>query len=123
MEASNAKAMREALERIAIRSAASRDFDPVAEIDYIHDIAESALAAPPRVCDVNTLESLTDFVEKTILTSDLLKDAHGIAKSIAVASVRTALTIAYEPAALKNAASEIRDECNRQEQGENNGSK
>lgn len=87
--------------------------------DKIVEIANVALAAPPRVCDVNTLESLTDFVEKAILASD----PYGIAKSIAVASVRTALTIAYEPAALENAASEIRDECNWQEQGENNGSK
>lgn len=89
----------------------------------ISECARAALAAPPRVCDVNTLESLTDFVEKTILTSDLLKDAHRIVKNIVVASVRTALAIAYEPANLKDADSEIRDECNRQEQGENNGSK
>ena len=59
--------------------------------------ARRALAAPPRVCDVNTLESLSDFVEKTILTSDLLKDTNEIVKSIVMASVRTALTIAYEP--------------------------
>lgn len=64
----------------------------------------AALAAPPRVCDVNTLESLSDFVEKTILTSDLLKNTHEIVKRIAMASVRTALTVAYEPA--KEARSE-----------------
>lgn len=58
---------------------------------------QKALSEPPRVCDVNTLESLSDFVEKTILTSDLLKDTREIVKSIVVASVRTALTIAYEP--------------------------
>ena len=58
----------------------------------------AALAAPPRVCDVNTLESLSDFVEKTILTSDLLKHAPEIVKRIVMASVRTALSIAYEPA-------------------------
>lgn len=59
---------------------------------------DSAIAAPPRVCDVNTLESLSDFVEKTILTSDLLKDAPEIVKRIVMASVRTALSVAYEPA-------------------------
>ena len=58
----------------------------------------SALSAPPRVSDVNTLESLSVFVEKTILTSDLLKDTPEIVKSIVMASVRTALTVAYEPA-------------------------
>lgn len=60
--------------------------------------ARSAIAVPPRVCDVNTLESLSDFVEKIILTSDLLKDTHEIVKSIVMASVRTALAVAYEPA-------------------------
>ena len=58
----------------------------------------AALAAPPRVCDVNTLESLSDFIEKTMLTSDLLKDAPEIVKSVAMASARTALTVAYDPA-------------------------
>lgn len=65
--------------------------DTLAKID-------AALAAAPRVCDVNTLESLSDFVEKTILTSDLLKDTPEIVKRIAMASVRTALSVAYEPA-------------------------
>lgn len=63
--------------------------------------ANAALAAPPRVCDVNTLEYLSDFVEKTILASDLLKDTPEIVKSIVMASVRTALTVAYEPAKMK----------------------
>ena len=46
--------------------------------------AKAALSAPPRVCDVNTLGSLSYFVEKAILTSDLLKDTHEIVKRIVV---------------------------------------
>lgn len=68
------------------------------DIREAHRVITAALAAPPRVCDVNTLESLSDFVEKTILTSDLLNDTPEIVKRIAMASVRTALTVAYEPA-------------------------
>ena len=73
------------------RSAAEAVIDMEFEIN-------AALSAPPRVCDVNTLESLSDFVEKTILTSDWLKDTPEIVKSIVMTSVRTALTVAYEPA-------------------------
>ena len=92
----NAAMMREAL-LIVKRLFDSRImFQPA--IRKAHKAVDAALAAPPRVCDVNTLESLSDFVEKTILTSNLLKDTHEIVKSIVVASVRTALTIAYEPA-------------------------
>ena len=100
MEANNVKAMREALLKaiILLRVCEWPDDAPMQDIAEVIDEIEKASSAPPRVCDINTLESLSDFVEKTILTSDLLKDTHEIVKSIVVASVRAALTIAYEPA-------------------------
>ena len=90
---SNTKIPPEVAEAIAcyldrIKAAANRERET---------IESNALAAQARVCDVNTLESLSDFVEHTILTSDLLKDADGIVKGIVMASVRTALTVAYAP--------------------------
>ena len=101
MEANNIAAMREALVGLA---QAVREFMATKGANFYPDVAialeaaNAALSAPPRVCDVNTLESLSDFVEKTILTSDLLKDTNEIVKSIVIISVRTALTVAYEPA-------------------------
>ena len=106
--------MREALEFVAHMDDSSyTTYDVLVAVQK----ARAALSAPPRVCDVNTLGSLSDFIEKTILTSDWLKDAHETVKSIVAASVRTALSIAYEPANLGNAVPESRDGCNQQEQG------
>lgn len=101
MEGNNMAAMREAL---VVLAQAVREFMATKGSNFYPDVAaaletaDAALSEPPRVCDVNTLESLSDFVEKTILTSDWLKDTHEIVKSIVMASVRTALTVAYEPA-------------------------
>lgn len=59
-------------------------------------------AKPLRVCDVNTLESLSDFVVKVFLDSDYVKDVPAHLKGLVEASLRTALKVAYEPANLNN---------------------
>lgn len=59
-------------------------------------------AKPLRVCDVNTLESLSDFVVKTVLDSDYLKDVPASIRGLVEASIRASLKIAYEPANLNN---------------------
>ena len=53
-----------------------------------------------RVCDVNTLESLSNFLVKTVLADDCLKDAPDCYRGLVAASVMTALKVAYEPANL-----------------------
>ena len=55
-------------------------------------------AKPLRVCDVNFLESLSDYLVKTVLAADCLKDAPDCYRDIVAASVKTALRVAYEPA-------------------------
>lgn len=55
-------------------------------------------AKPLRVCDVNALESLSDFVVKSVLASDSLKTAPDCYRDLVTASIRTALEVAYEPA-------------------------
>lgn len=59
-------------------------------------------AKPLRVCDVNTLESLSDFVVKTVLDSGYLKDVLAGFRGLVEASIRASLKIAYEPANLNN---------------------
>lgn len=52
MEASNAKAMREALEKIQKLATSDRPADEV----EIANICRAALSAPPRNCDIGTAE-------------------------------------------------------------------
>ena len=59
-------------------------------------------ANPLRVCDVNTLESLSDFVVKAFLDSDYLKDVPAGLRGLVEASIISALKVAYEPANLNN---------------------
>lgn len=56
MEVSDVMGMREALESISARASVGGEFDPQAYLDEIREIAEKALAAPPRNCDVGTAD-------------------------------------------------------------------
>ena len=59
-------------------------------------------AKPLRVCDVNTLESLSNFIVKIVLSSDHMKAAPDCYRRLVEASIRTALKVAYEPANINN---------------------
>ena len=66
MEASNVKAMREALEKIAHYTDNRDEMDDPGCADgyYLAEIAKTALAAPPRNCDIGTAEEQAErFVE------------------------------------------------------------
>lgn len=66
-------------------------------IPLIRGHVYAALASCPRVCDVNSLEALSDFVVKCFQSMGSVKGA----KDALEAVVRAALKIAYEPANLK----------------------
>ena len=67
-------------------------------IPLIRGHVYAALSSRPRVCDVNSLEALSDFVVKTFRCNELCKDISATLKAMIEAGIRAALEIAYEPA-------------------------
>lgn len=65
---------------------------------YVYD----ALSSRPRVCDVNSLESLSDFVVNIFRGNELCKDMPDPMKAMIDAGIRAAIKIAYEPAKEKH---------------------
>lgn len=63
-------------------------------IPLIRGHVYAALSSRPRVCDVNSLEALSDFVVKCFQSMGSVKGA----KDALEAVVRATLKIAYEPA-------------------------
>lgn len=63
-------------------------------IPLIRGHVYAALASRPRVCDVNSLEALSDFVVKCFLSTGSVKGAQEVVEAV----VRATLAIAYEPA-------------------------
>lgn len=62
-------------------------------IPLIRGHVYAALSTRPRVCDVHSLESISDFVVKCFQSTGSVKGA----KKAVEAVVRTTLAIAYEP--------------------------
>lgn len=55
-------------------------------------------AKPLRVCNVNTLEPLSDLIVKTVLDSNYVKDVPDCYRDLVAASIRASLKVVYEPA-------------------------
>ena len=64
-------------------------------IPLIRGHVYAALSSRPRVCDVNSLEALSDFVVKIFRGRELCKDMPAPLKAMIEAGIRTALAIAY----------------------------
>ena len=75
----------------------SKDLDRPDALRLIRGHVYAALRYRPRVCDVNSLESLSDFVVKCFNKAGPVKGAEEAVRAV----VRSALAIAYEPANLK----------------------
>ena len=72
----------------------SKDLDRPDALRLIRGHVYAALRYRPRVCDVNSLEALSDFVVKCFQSMGSVKGA----KDALEAVVRATLRIAYEPA-------------------------
>lgn len=66
-------------------------------IPLIRGHVYAALSSRPRVCDVNSLEALSDFVVKIFRGRELCKDMPAPMKAMIDAGIRAAIKIAYEP--------------------------
>jgi hypothetical protein len=78
----------------------SKDLDRPDALRLIRGHVYAALRSRPRVCDVNSLEALSDFVVKTFLAQDYCKDLSAQVKAIIEAAIKASIKIAYEPANL-----------------------
>lgn len=71
----------------------SKDLDRPDALKFIRGHVYAALRYRPRVCDVNSLEALTDLIVHSILEGKLIKGA----KDAITAVVSATLAVAYEP--------------------------
>lgn len=78
----------------------SKDLDRPDALRLIRGHVYAALRSRPRVCDVNSLESLSDFVVKTFRGHKLCNDLPEPIKAMIDAGIRAAIEIAYDPASL-----------------------
>lgn len=72
----------------------SKDLDRPDALRLIRGHVYSALRYHPRVCDLNSLESISDFVVKCFQSTVPVKGAKDAVEAI----IRATLEIAYEPA-------------------------
>lgn len=72
----------------------SASLDQPDAIPLIRGHVYAALTSRPRVCDVNSLEALSDFVVKCFQSMGSVKGAKDALETV----VRATLKIAYEPA-------------------------
>ena len=97
MEANNVKAMREALAAALpiMRNCPFTHYDDVG-VDEVADAMESALAAPPRACDVMSKEDLTKVVTNALRHSLAKTPEFTWAESLVEAVVASAIKCAYD---------------------------
>ena len=115
-DASKAAALRNLLEDLKTAIAEERKIPPRNTAKLFEELAEisacldqpdaiplirghvyAALSSRPRVCDVKSLEALSDFVVKTFRGNELCKDMPDSITAIIEAGIRAAIKIAYEP--------------------------
>ncbi len=78
----------------------SKDLDSPDALKFIRGHVYAALRYRPRVCDINSLDTLSDFIVKCLINPDRGLDMG--TKEAVSAVVRATLAIAYEPAKEKN---------------------